>query len=360
MNAGALNVLHDSGDKHAFSVGNAVDLKLLTGHVFVDEHRVCDVARKNDVHIGLYLVGRARNAHALTAYNVRRAQQYGITEDFRRDERLFRRVNRNRLRARHSYRFEERVELFAVFRKVYALCRRAEDFYSVFFKVLSEFYRRLTAECDHDAEGFFGVYDVFDVFFCYRLEIEAVAYIVVRRYGFGVVVYDYNFITEFFKHFHALYRAVVEFYALAYADRSRAENENPVFVNALLVFARILSVVVRIIVRRGAESAQTRIYRLEFCIKLVGKLFSAYFGKRLVGVAELFALQVSFFREDGSVFEGIFKIGEIFEFFYEKRVDFRDFVQFFHRIARLYSFENGENAHVVYLFYALFKRFSAF
>ena len=70
VHARALDVLHDSGDQHVLPVGNHIDLKLASGHVFIDQHGIFDAAGKYKLHITAHVAAVVRDHHILTADNV--------------------------------------------------------------------------------------------------------------------------------------------------------------------------------------------------------------------------------------------------------------------------------------------------
>src|SRR5256885_6125513 len=87
MDAGALDVLHDSGDERLASVGDRIDLDLLTAEVFVDEH-AARAGLERRAEIPLEVLRSVGDLHATAAQYVAWANEHGVA-DLRRDrERL--------------------------------------------------------------------------------------------------------------------------------------------------------------------------------------------------------------------------------------------------------------------------------
>ena len=70
--------------------------------------------------------------------------------------------------------FQKRVKSFPVFRKVYAVGRRAENTYALLIEVTAKLDSRLPAESNNNAVRLFDVYYILYVFGSKRFEIEPV------------------------------------------------------------------------------------------------------------------------------------------------------------------------------------------
>ena len=72
MHARTFNMLHNAGDQHVCAIGDHIDLQLDPGHVFVDQYRVFDPARKDALHVGFGLLTGTGDRHILAANDIGR------------------------------------------------------------------------------------------------------------------------------------------------------------------------------------------------------------------------------------------------------------------------------------------------
>ena len=84
--------------------------------------------------------------------------------------------------------------------------------------------RRLATERHHNAVGLLDIDDVHDVFVGERLEIQAVARVVIGGHGFGVAVHHDGFVAGLVQRVARMHAAVVELNALANAIGTCAQN----------------------------------------------------------------------------------------------------------------------------------------
>ena len=179
MDSRPFDMLHNSRNQHGRAVGNAVHLKLCSGHIFINQNRIADIARKDYIHKFATLACRADNAHALPADNIGRAQKHRVAEYFSGDKSFVNRIDRNRLRALNTDFFKKRVEFLPVLRGIYSLCRCAEYVYAAFRQEFRQLYCCLPAEGNHNAYGLFNLYNAHNVFLGERLEIQAVGCVII-------------------------------------------------------------------------------------------------------------------------------------------------------------------------------------
>ena len=80
MDAGTLDMLHDTRDQDIFAVAYGIDLDLLADQVFINEDRVflCDPVDDADEFIYIFIVDR--DLHALSAKYIGRAYEYRIAK----------------------------------------------------------------------------------------------------------------------------------------------------------------------------------------------------------------------------------------------------------------------------------------
>ena len=126
---------------------------------------------------------------------------------------------------------EHGAEAFAIFGQVNRLGARAHNGHARFLQRMRELQRRLAAERHHDAVGLLDIDDVHNVFVGERLEIQAVARVVVGGHGFGVAVHHDGFVAGLVQRIARMHAAVVELNALADAVGTRAQNHGLGFVD---------------------------------------------------------------------------------------------------------------------------------
>ena len=102
MYARALDMLHNSWDKHIGAVGNNVHFKFFARHILIDKHRIIYSLSKYALHINPNLVLVVDNLHILSAYYIGRAQQHRKSEFLRGFKRFFECIYTKTLRALYT------------------------------------------------------------------------------------------------------------------------------------------------------------------------------------------------------------------------------------------------------------------
>src|SRR5262249_55934634 len=125
----------------------------------------------------------------------------------------------------------------------------SDDRDSLLFEREGKGERGLAAELDDDAIGLFGIADVEHVLEGERLEIEAIAGVVIGGDGFGIAVHHDRFDAKLLEREGGVAAAVIELDALADAVGAAAENHD-LFAGGGLGFA--LALEARIEIRREA------------------------------------------------------------------------------------------------------------
>ena len=296
MHARALDVLHDAGDEHVDAVADGVHFQLLPHQVLVAEDGVFDVLGEDDVHIAGDVVLREGDRHVLPADDIRRAQEHGIAERFRRPDRLLLRHDGEALGTGDIELFQKFVEALAILCPVDAVGARAEDGHARLIEIAAQLDGGLPAEGDDDAVGLFDVDDVLHVFGSQRLEVKPVRRVEVGGDRLGVVVDDDDFVAELFERPHAVDGRVVELDALPDADGARADDDDALFlalVDEGLGFVVIELVVGRIEVRRlRRELCRAGIDHLEARAPVHGERLPAVTFEHLIGIAEPLAFEI--------------------------------------------------------------------
>ena len=118
MNAGSLDVFHNSRNKNVLSVADSVDFKLNSHHILVNQHRIFYSLCKNDFHIFFYVIVVECNNHILSAKNVAWSEQYWIAQFCRCLKCFLFGEYRKSFRAVDVKLFAQFFKTFAVFCKV--------------------------------------------------------------------------------------------------------------------------------------------------------------------------------------------------------------------------------------------------
>ena len=116
MYAGALDVLHDSGHENILSVADRIDLELLAGDVFVNQHRAVRIDCNRIAEISSQAVFVCDDLHRASAEHKRRTNQHGIADFRRGGDAVFDFRNRSALRLRNMERFQHFFKSVAVLR----------------------------------------------------------------------------------------------------------------------------------------------------------------------------------------------------------------------------------------------------
>ena len=174
MDAGLLDMLHDSGDEHVAAVAERVDVDLdRVREVAVEEQRVLaeygvdlpglvvriarldvrrDQARQGAEEVVLELLLVADDRHGAAAEHVGRTHDEGQAEVGRDEPALLDRIGDAVLRLLQGELVEEALEAVAVLGEVDHVGRGAEDRHLGFLQGAGELQRRLAAELHDDAE----------------------------------------------------------------------------------------------------------------------------------------------------------------------------------------------------------------
>ena len=73
-------MLHDTGNQHVLAVGNHVNLNFNARHILIDQYGVVNAGGKNFIHVPSDFLVVMDNHHVLTADNVGRTKQHGISQ----------------------------------------------------------------------------------------------------------------------------------------------------------------------------------------------------------------------------------------------------------------------------------------
>ena len=206
VNSGFLDMLHDSRNQHILSVGNNIHFQLNARHVFVHQHRVVVGVFQNSFHVLSGILFVPGNGHVLAADDVGRSQKHRIADFFCRPKCALQVGDTLTLRTADAEFFQKSVELTSVFRQIDSFCRGAQNLNSVVVQELGELDGGLTTEGHNDADRLLHLDDVHHVFRMERLEIQTVRRVVVRGYGFRVVVDNHYVVAHLPQRPYAVYR----------------------------------------------------------------------------------------------------------------------------------------------------------
>ena len=140
-----------------------------------------------------------------------------------------------------------------------ALGRRADHVDAIFLQRSREVQRRLAAKLHDHPVALFLLINFQHILERQRLEVEAVAGVVVGRNGLGIRVHHHALVAHFTEGEARVHAAVVELDALADTVRAAAENHDFLFAARRhdFVFVAVAGVVVR---REGLELRRARIH----------------------------------------------------------------------------------------------------
>ena len=135
-----------SSPSHIASISSSIPVE-----IFIDKNRIFDFLPENNFHIFLYIIIIESGDHVLTAQYVRKdASEQGIRYRLPEPAELLPSVMTVSLRSTlYMESLQKFIETFSVFRHIDAVRLVAEDFYTVFMKVLRQFYGSLSAESYH-------------------------------------------------------------------------------------------------------------------------------------------------------------------------------------------------------------------
>ena len=354
MDAGPFDLFHNAGDEDVRAVGNGVDFDFAARHVFVDEDRMVRRGDNGFAQVPFQFFFIIYDFHGPAAENVRRTDDEGEFQ-FLRHLHGFAVAGCNAAVGTRNVQLRQYfVEPFAVFGPVHAFDRRAEDLDAPFCQRSRQVDRRLAAELADNADGLFLVDDGHDVFYGQRFKVQAVGRIEVRTYRFRVVVDDDAVHAGLAQRPGRMDGAVVEFDALADADRAGAENDDALIAQRLdFVFGGVAGIVVRRSRFKfgGAgvdhlEGRRNALFLTEgpyFVFRLAGKA-----GDDGIGHAVPFCQPDVVFRK-ALLLQGFFQVDNVLQFAEEPHVVARNIVNLFFAEAEAQSLGDDEEPFVVLL-----------
>ena len=228
VHAGFFDVLHDAGDQHgAGGIGKRVDVHF--GGVFqepVDQHRAVLREDHRLLHVaahGVFVVG---DHHGAPAQHVAGAHQHREADGARHRAGLFH-VGRRAVRGRRNLQVVQQLaEELAVFGQIDVLGIGADDRHARGLQRQRQRQRRLPAELHDHAVRLLGVADIQHFFERQRLEVEAVAGVVVGRDGLRVAVDHDRLDAELLQREGRVAAAVIELDSLPDAVRPAAQDHD--------------------------------------------------------------------------------------------------------------------------------------
>ena len=177
--------------------------------------------------IDCFVVG---DDHGASAEHIRRPHQHGISDASRAFDRFFDRRGHHAGRLRNLQFFEQLVEVLAIFGQIDRLGRSADDLHARLLQRQRQIQRSLSAElhdhADRRALRGFVLVDRPHVFERQRLEVEAVAGVVVGRDGLGIAVDHDRLVAVVAQRERCVAAAVVELNSLPDAVGPAAENDD--------------------------------------------------------------------------------------------------------------------------------------
>jgi hypothetical protein len=173
-----------------------------------------------------HLLGREADPHRAPAEDVRRADEHGEADALCDALRLCRRLRHPPRRHADAEIVGEAPEALAVLREVDCPERRAEYPDARVLERLRELQRRLPAELDDDTFRLLAPADGEHGCGVERLEVEAVARVVVGRYRLGIRVDHDRLVAERPECLCRVDAAVVELDSLADAVRPAADDDD--------------------------------------------------------------------------------------------------------------------------------------
>ena len=128
MNAGTFHQFHDTGHEDVSAVTDGVDLNLLAGDVFVDQHRLVFVNFHSRFQIVAQLLLIGNDLHCATAEHKRRTHQNGIADPCGSGNTVFNLRHCLTFRLRNIELFKQLFKQIAVFGAVNGCAVGADDF----------------------------------------------------------------------------------------------------------------------------------------------------------------------------------------------------------------------------------------
>ena len=226
VHAGALDQLHDAGHEHVAAVADRVHLDLLAENVVVDQHGLLRVHVEGGLQILAQLRLGGDDLHGAAAQHEAGAHQHGIAHLFGGANALLDAGDGAAGGLGNVQLMENVLERVAVFGVFDGLHVRADDLHAAILQRSGEVDRRLAAEGGDDLVRALVDEDVVHVLGGQRLEVQLVRGGVVGGDRLGVVVDDDGLVAGLTDGGHGVHGGVVEFHALADADRARAQHHH--------------------------------------------------------------------------------------------------------------------------------------
>ena len=174
MYAGALHMLHNTGNEHICTVTDGVHLQLFTHNVFIHQHRLIGV----DLHSRLQVVAQAlligNDLHGTTTQYKGGAHQHRITDGGGNAHALF------NIRDRQALRLGNALLFHYLFKAVPVLCPvngshiGADDGHTQCVQRRRQVNGGLTAKGHHNAHGLLQLDHIHHIFHRQRLKIQLV------------------------------------------------------------------------------------------------------------------------------------------------------------------------------------------
>ncbi|EJW98498.1 hypothetical protein EVA_13395 [gut metagenome] len=226
MNTGALNKLHDTGNKHVASIAYGINLKLFALDVFINQNRLILVDCNCGFKVGLESFLICNNLHCSAAQNVGGTDKNRVANFFCGLDTVFYVGDGTTLRLRNSKLFHDFFKGVSVLCSLNSCNVSAYNLNTTLHKGLSKVDSSLTAQRGDNADRIFHFHNAHNVLSGERLEVQLVGSGVVGGNGFGVVVYDNGLVAELFNSGNSVDSGVVKLNALTYTDRTGTENHN--------------------------------------------------------------------------------------------------------------------------------------
>ena len=163
MNARALNMLHDTGDKDILAVTDGVNLDFGALEIFIDKDRIFNVLSEDDSHVFLDVSLVKRDDHVLAAENVGRTEQNRIADFVGYAESFLGCHYGYAARTLDMVLFKKLVKTLSVLSHVDCVVGGSQNVDSAFAEEFCKLDSCLTAERHYHAEGILGFDDSHNV-----------------------------------------------------------------------------------------------------------------------------------------------------------------------------------------------------
>src|ERR1039457_2390293 len=231
VDAGFLDVLHDAADYDVLSIGERVHIDFnRVFQKFIDEDGAVLRILDGLLHILHDRVVVVEVNHGSPSEDIRRTNQHRESDFLRGFDRLFDRGDHGSGGLRDVEFFEKFSETLAVFGQIDRFGRGADDVDACSLEGQRKIQRRLTAElhdhADGRAAGCFVLADGEHIFEGERLEVEAVAGVVVGGDRLRIAVDHDGFVAILTQRVGGVAAAVIEFNSLPDAVGAGTENDD--------------------------------------------------------------------------------------------------------------------------------------